>query len=98
MRLPKSDKRSAFAMSAKARAHHPQFDKSKLQGWKMAHKEAELPHSGWDAEEKRCLAMGLQGADSIQDKSIPTFARGELPHFAGINTFLKAPYLEDVRR
>lgn len=97
MRLPKSDKRSAFAMSAKARAHHPQFDKSQLQGWKMAHKEAELSHSGWDAEEKRCLAMGLQGADSIQDKSIPTFARGELPHFAGINTFMKAPYIEDAR-
>ena len=28
---------------------------------------------------------------------IPTFARGELPHFAGINTFLKAPYVENVR-
>ena len=25
-------------------------------------------------------------------------ARGELPHLAGINTFLKAPYIEDVRR
>ena len=32
----------------------------------------------------------------IEDKSIPTFARGELPHYAGINTFLKAPYAEDV--
>jgi agmatinase len=40
--------------------------------------------------------MGLPGADSLTDKSIPTFARGELPHFAGINTFLKAPYVEDV--
>ena len=25
------------------------------------------------------------------------FSRGELPHFAGINTFLKAPYVENVR-
>jgi agmatinase len=41
--------------------------------------------------------MGLPGAESLSDKSIPTFARGELPHFAGINTFLKAPYVEDVR-
>ena len=41
--------------------------------------------------------MGLPGSDSIVDKSIPTFARGELPHFAGINTFLKAPYVENVR-
>ena len=31
------------------------------------------------------------------DRDIPTFSRGELPHFAGINTFMKAPYLEDVR-
>ena len=43
-------------------------------------------------------SYGLPGADSIVDKRIPTFSRGELPHFAGINTFLKAPYLEDVRR
>ncbi len=28
---------------------------------------------------------------------ITTFSRGELPHYAGINTFMKAPYLEDVR-
>src|SRR5665213_3668222 len=41
--------------------------------------------------------MGLPGADSLTDKTIPTFSRGELPHFAGINTFLKAPYVENVR-
>ncbi|HEX6469577.1 MAG TPA: agmatinase family protein [Streptosporangiaceae bacterium] len=46
----------------------------------------------------RGLELGLPAADSIVDKSIPTFSRGELPHFAGINTFLKAHYLEDVRR
>jgi len=92
-----SCKRSAFNIHGAKRRHHPSFDKTQLQGWKMMHKEAELPHAGWDAEEKRCLELGLQGADSIQDKSIPTFARGELPHFAGINTFMKAPYIEDVR-
>lgn len=80
------------------RHHHPSFDKTQLQGWKMMHKEAELPHNKWDEEEKRCLELGLQGADSIEDKSIPTFARGELPHFAGINTFMKAPYIEDVKK
>ena len=26
------------------------------------------------------LRMGLTGADSLQDRNIPTFARGELPH------------------
>ena len=93
----RSPKRSPFSLGAKARRHHPSFDKTQLQGWKMMHKEAELPHAAWEAEEKRCLELGLQGADSIQDKSIPTFARGELPHFAGINTFMKAPYIEDVK-
>ena len=42
------------------------------------------------------MRLGLPGASSIVDKTIPTFSRGELPHFAGINTFLKAPYLEDA--
>jgi agmatinase len=40
--------------------------------------------------------LGLEAAESIIDRRISTFSRGELPHFAGINTFLKAPYLEDV--
>nr|MDT0667072.1 arginase family protein [Micromonospora sp. DSM 115978] len=39
----------------------------------------------------------MPAAESIVDRRIPTFSRGELPHFAGINTFLKAPYVEDVR-
>ena len=42
------------------------------------------------------MKVGLPGASSINDKTIPTFSRGELPHFAGINTFMKAPYLEDA--
>src|SRR5678810_311752 len=60
--------------------------------------EALIPTTKRDEEVARGLELGLQGADSIVDRSIPTFSRGELPHFAGINTFLKAPYLEDVRR
>lgn len=76
------------------RAHHP--DLTKLQGWKSMQAEKDLPGSGWEQERKWALRMGLTGADSIDDKSIPTFARGELPHYAGINTFLKAPYAEDV--
>ena len=59
--------------------------------------EAKLPEKGWDNEVQRGLEFGLEAADSIRDRSIPTFSRGELPHFAGINTFLKAPYVEDVR-
>jgi agmatinase len=59
--------------------------------------EAALSATRWEGEVRRGLELGLPGADSIKDKRIPTFSRGELPHFAGINTFLKAPYVEDVR-
>ena len=59
--------------------------------------EARLPSARWEQEVARGLELGLPGADSINDRRIPTFSRGELPHFAGINTFLKAPFVEDVR-
>ncbi|HEY9081157.1 agmatinase family protein [Magnetovibrio sp.] len=87
---------AAFTGTEK-RFHHPDFSKMQAQGWKSALKEAELPEDAWKAEQKWALDNGLQGADSIEDRSIPTFSRGELPHFAGINTFLKAPYAENVR-
>jgi agmatinase len=79
------------------RFHHPDFDKMQARGWKAAQAESTIGHGKWQAELERGLANGLPGADSLTDRSIPTFARGELPHFAGINTFLKAPYVENVR-
>jgi agmatinase len=60
--------------------------------------EAQLPLTGWQQEVSKGLEFGLEGAASIRDRTIPTFSRGELPHYAGINTFMKAPYLEDVRK
>lgn len=81
-------------MRTEAKNHHP--DLSKLQGWKSMQAEADIPGTRWEQEKRWALRMGLTGAESIDDKSIPTFARGELPHYAGINTFLKAPYAEDV--
>ena len=60
--------------------------------------EALLPTTKYEEEIARGLEIGLPGADSIQDRRIPTFSRGELPHFAGINTFVKSPYIEDVRK
>ena len=39
----------------------------------------------------------MPGADSMWDRAIPTFGGGEPRHFAGIKTFLKAPYFENVR-
>lgn len=43
------------------------------------------------------LRHGLEAAASVIDRTITTFTRGELPHYAGLNTFLRTPYLEDVR-
>ncbi|MGW5360109.1 agmatinase family protein [Actinopolymorpha pittospori] len=46
---------------------------------------------------ERGLTHGLEAAPTIVDRSISTFVRGELPHFAGeTGTFLKSPFLEDV--
>ena len=89
--------RVADHLSADRRYHHPDFDKKGLEGWRAVHREAALSKSAWQAEQERAVRMGLPGAESIEDRSISTFARGELPHYAGINTFLKAPYVENVR-
>ena len=86
-----------FRCRARERRHHPDFDRMATQGWKALDAEGKLSEAGWRKEQQWALDMGLPGADSLTDKSIPTFARGELPHFAGINTFLKAPYVENVR-
>lgn len=59
--------------------------------------ESELPTRRLAEEIERGLAFGLSAADSITDRSLPTFARGEVPHFAGERgTFLKCPYVADV--
>lgn len=59
--------------------------------------EANLSDRRWREEVDRAIEYGLEAAESITDRSISTFARGELPHFAGERgTFLKCPYLEDV--
>ena len=72
---------------------HPLHDRYGPEARYAVEREAELPTTRWKLEVARGLELGLPGADSLVDKGIPTFSRGELPHFAGINTFLKAPYL-----
>jgi agmatinase len=70
-----------------------------LQGMKALQDEAALPSTQWKEEVRRGKEFGLECVDSIQDKSaISCFQRGGLPHWSGINTFLQAPYLEDVRK
>jgi hypothetical protein len=78
---------------------HPEvFDPAQLQGAWARFREKELGAKGWKEEVDRCLAYGFEAAPSIKDRTISTFARGELPHFAGINTFIKSHYLEDVNK
>jgi arginase family enzyme len=47
---------------------------------------------------RRSLELGLEAADSVIDRNISLFSRGHQPAFAGINTFMKAPYCEDIRK
>ena len=66
------------------------------EGMDALEKESKLPLKRWETEVARAKEYGLEGAKSIVDRNISTFSRGELPHFAGINTFMKAPYVENV--
>lgn len=75
--------------------HEPQHGPEALNA---VESEARLPMTKYEQEIAWGLEVGLPAADSVVDRSIPTFSRGELPHFAGINTFLKQYYLEDVRQ
>ncbi len=68
------------------------------EGQAALEKERSLPLTGWQQEVDQGLRYGLEAAESIVDRRISTFSRGELPHYAGINTFMKAPYIEDVNR
>ena len=81
-----SDPSGAFQRS------HPSEGKQALE------KERKIPLTGWQQEVDQAKRFGLEAAESIVDRNISTFSRGELPHFAGINTFMKAPYLEDVNQ
>src|SRR5579872_1272057 len=76
----------------------PREDLKDSQAAEALRREASLPQDGWRRETERAKELGLTAAPSIGDRSISTFSRGELPHFAGINTFLKAPYIEDVHK
>ena len=80
--FPRSEPRRRTAPALfpeRRRMHHP--DLSQLQGWKAMRAEADIPGTEWEKEKAWALRMGLTGADSIEDRSIPTFARGELPHY-----------------
>jgi agmatinase len=66
---------------------------------KSAGGETSLPKKKWTADNLRIKELGLEPAESIEDKTeFSCFQRGSLPHWSGINTLLRAPYLEDVHK
>jgi len=67
-----------------------------FRGMRNIRKLADIPDRKQREAIERGLEYGLEAAPSVQDRTISTFARGHQPAFAGINTFLKAPYVEDV--
>lgn len=69
-----------------------------LRGTRNLGRLAKLSQSKQDEEIKRGLKFGLEAADSVVDRTISCFSRGHQPAFAGINTFMKAPYCEDIRQ
>ena len=68
------------------------FDRGSLRGMQVLKRLKDITDRRTREQLERGLDLGLEAAPSVEDRTIPTFARGELPHFAGINTFLKAPY------
>jgi agmatinase len=77
----------------------PLADLSQYAGMQVQKVEATLPSAYHEKENRRIKELGLEPADSIQDKSdISCFQRGSTPHWSGINTFLKLPYVEDVHK
>src|SRR5438552_18272797 len=71
-------------------------DGAPFRGMRNIRKLADISDRKQREAVERALEYGLEAAPSVQDRTISTFARGQQPAFAGINTFRKAPYVEDV--
>jgi agmatinase len=69
---------------------------NRFQGMRNIRRLADITDRKQREAVERGLELGLEAAPSVQDRSISTFARGHQPAFAGINTFRKTPYLENV--
>src|SRR5438105_6522158 len=71
---------------------------TELRGNRNLKRLSRIPQTKQEEEVRRSLEYGLEAADSVIDRTISCFSRGHQPAFAGINTFMKAPYCEDVRK
>jgi len=68
-----------------------------LRGMRVQRRLKDITDRKQREEAERGIDLGLEAAPSVQDRTISTFARGQQPAFAGINTFRKAPYCENIR-
>jgi len=75
----------------------PDKKTGELRGNRNLKRLARISQTKQEQEIARGLEFGLEAADSINDRTISLFSRGHQPAFAGINTFMKAPYCEDIR-
>ena len=67
-------------------------------GARSMEKLSRISQKKQDEDVRRSLEFGLEAANSVIDRNISLFSRGHQPAFAGINTFMKAPYCEDIRK
>jgi arginase family enzyme len=74
----------------------PDPKSGELRGNRNLKRLARIPQRKQQEEIERGLKYGLEAAGSVTDRTISCFSRGHQPAFAGINTFMKAPYCEDV--
>lgn len=72
------------------------MERDDLRGTWGMRREAELGNTRAREAIERALTYGLPAAPSIRDRTISLFSRGRAPSYAGIQTFLSAPYLEDA--
>ena len=70
--------------------------KGKFRGNEAFENLSRVSRTAQEKEIERGLRLGLEAADSVEDRTIPLFSRGAMPPFAGIETFCGAPYCEDA--
>ena len=73
------------------------IDRESLRGMQALKRLADIKDRREREQLERGLDLGLEAAPSVNDRTISLFSRGQQPAFAGINTFLKAPYCENIR-
>ncbi len=92
-------KKTSGADKGHAHRHeHHGVRRQDTHGAKSMERLAGISQSKQDEDVRRSLEFGLEASDSVVDRNISLFSRAHQPAFAGINTFMKAPYCEDMRR